>query len=121
MKRIFWMVALLATVGIGSSFAKAGVSIGPAKVPAYPGLIIREQPDGQTVRTYLRGDEHQHWLMTEDHWQIDENKNGWLKYMKKTRKGSLKLSHRKAHNEEKRTKAEVRWLERHGVRIEGER
>ncbi len=118
MKRIFWMVALMAMMGIGSCYAKAGVSTGPAKVPAYPGLIIREQPNGETVRTYLRGDEHQHWLMTEDGWLIDENKNGWLKYMKKTCKGSLRMSHRKAHNEEKRTKAEVRWLERHGVKFD---
>ncbi|MBQ2067556.1 MAG: hypothetical protein II457_01365 [Paludibacteraceae bacterium] len=119
MKKIFLMVALMATVCIGKCYAEETAK-GPSRVPAYPGLIIRDQPNGETLRTYLRGDEHKHWLMTEDGWQIEENKKGWLKYMKKTRKGSLRLSNRRAHNEEKRSASEIRWLKKHGIMLKEE-
>lgn len=88
---------------------------GPAKVPAYRGLIERVQPNGYTLRTYLRGDEHHHWMMTEDGWQIKETKKGWYKYAKITRKGEVKTSWRKARNIEDRTRAQKRWLDKHGV------
>jgi len=86
------------------------------KVPAYRGLIERVQPNGDTLRTYLRGDEHMHWMMTEDGWQIIETGKGWLKYAKTTRKGQVKASCRKAHNVEDRKKCEIKWLDRHGIK-----
>jgi hypothetical protein len=90
------------------------------KVPAYRGLIERVQPNGDTLRTYLRGDEHMHWMMTEDGWQITETAKGWFKYAKKNRKGEVVSSCRKVHNAEDRGKCEKKWLERKGVR-KGER
>jgi len=89
---------------------------GPAKVPAYRGLIERVQPNGDTLRTYLRGDEHKHWMMTEDGWQIKETDSQWYKYAKMNRKGAVVTSCRKAHNAEDRSRCEKKWLERHGVR-----
>lgn len=88
----------------------------PAKVPAYRGLIERVQPNGDTLRTYLRGDEQYHFAMTEDGWQIKEDKKGWLKYAKLNRKGETVISCRKAHNTEKRSKWETKWLEKHGIK-----
>lgn len=88
----------------------------PAKVPAYRGMIERVQPNGDTLRTFLRGDEHKHWMMTEDGWQIRENSKGWLKYVKTNRKGEVVLSWRKAHNAEDRSKCEIKWLNKHGVK-----
>ena len=88
----------------------------PASVPAYQGLIERVQPNGDTLRTYLRGDEHRHWMMTEDGWQIKETDKHWYKYAKMNCKGKVVTSCRKAHNAEDRGKCEKRWLERHGVR-----
>ena len=88
----------------------------PAKVPAYRGIIERVQPNGDTLRTYLRGDEHRHWMMTEDGWQIKESKRGWLKYAKTNRKGEVVISCRRARNAEDRSKCQQRWLEKHGVR-----
>ena len=82
---------------------------GPARVPAYRGLIERKQPNGYVLRTYLRGDEHKHWNMTED---------GWLKYVKTNRKGELVTSCKKARNAEDRSKCQKRWLEKHGKRFE---
>lgn len=104
MKRIL-LVALMAVLCAGAW-----------AVPAYPGIIERVQPNGDTIRTYLRGDERKHWLMTEDGWQIQENSKGWLVYVKLNRKGEVKTTCRKAHNEEKRSKCEKRWLERKGIK-----
>ena len=87
----------------------------PSKVPAYRGLIERVQPNGDTLRTYLRGDERQHWLMTEDGWEILENKKGWLVYAK-FKKGISVTTCRKAHDAEKRGKCEKRWLEKYGIK-----
>ena len=110
MKKILILIAVMAMTAVGVNAQQ------PAKVPAYKGLIERVQPNGDTLRTYLRGDEHKHWMMTEDGWQIKESKNGWLKYAKLNRKGEAVISCRKAHNAEKRCKCEKRWLEKHGVR-----
>jgi hypothetical protein len=113
MKKIL-VVALMGLMSIG--LWAHGQSKGPAKVPAYKGLIERVQPNGDTLRTYLRGDEHKHWMMTEDGWQIQETKKGWYKYAKKNRKGEVVTSCRKAHNAEKRSKCEKKWLEKKGVK-----
>lgn len=87
-------------------------------VPAYRGLVERVQPNGDTLRTYLRGDERLHWLMTEDGWQIGENKCGWLVYMKQKKDGSLHKTCRKAHNAENRSCCEKKWLDKHGIQKE---
>ena len=110
MKKVLFLIAVMATMVMGMQAQE------PAKVPAYRGLIERVQPNGDTLRTYLRGDERQHWMMTEDGWQIRETEKGWLKYCKKNRKGEVVVSLRKAHNAEKRSKCEKRWLEKHGVK-----
>ena len=109
MKKIF-LVALMAMMTLGLYAENS------AKVPAYRGLIEREQPNGYTLRTYLRGDEHQHWMMTEDGFQIRETKRGWLKYAKLNRKGEVVTSCRKARNAEDRSKCQKRWLEKHGIK-----
>ena len=106
-------------MAIAAVFAAGMYAQAPARVPAYKGLIEREQPNGYTLRTFLRGDEHRHWTMTEDGWQIKEDKKGWLKYVKKNRKGEIKTTCRKAHNAEDRKKCEQRWLEKKGVKLIG--
>ncbi len=109
MRRIILM-AVIAMLGMGV-YAQQ-----PAKVPAYRGMIERVQPNGYTLRTFLRGDEHKHWMMTEDGWQIKESKRGWLKYAKMNRKGEVVISCRRARNAEDRSKCQQRWLEKHGVK-----
>ena len=112
MKKILLLVALMATMVLG---AQAQEEAAPQRVPAYRGLIERPQPNGYVLRTYLRGDEHFHWSMTEDGWQIIETSKGWHKYAKKNRKGEAVPSCRKAHNEANRSKCEKRWLKRKGI------
>lgn len=112
MKKILLIGALMAILVSGVTAQQ------PARVPAYRGMIERVQPNGYTLRTFLRGDEHKHWMMTEDGWLIRENKKGWLKYAKVNRKGEIVTSCRKAKNVEDRTKCQKKWLEKHGVKRE---
>ena len=56
MKKTFLLVAVMAMMAMGV-YADS-----PAKVPAYRGLIERVQPNGDTLRTYLRGDENSHFM-----------------------------------------------------------
>ena len=112
MKKTLILIAVMAMMGIWSGRAQ-----GPAKVPAYRGVIERVQPNGDTLRTYLIGDEHRHRMMTEDGWQILENKRGWYVYAKKNCKGKAVTSGRKAHNEEDRGRLENRWLKKNGIKL----
>ena len=116
MKKFLFLVALLATMTIGVNAQQPVLTGGPSHVPAYPGIIERTQPNGDVLRTYLRGDERMHWMMTEDGWQILENKKGWLVYAKQKKDGTVKAACRKAHNADKRSKCEKRWLDKHGIK-----
>ena len=112
MKR-FWMIVVVSlVVGMGVQAQR--------RVPAYPGMIERVQPNGDTLHTYLRGDEHQHVMMTTDGWQIRENRRGWIVYAKKNCKGETVAGCRKAHDEAKRKKCEEKWLEKKGVIVKSE-
>lgn len=94
----------------------------PARVPAYPGVITRIQPSGDTLHVYLRGDERWHFMMTVDGWEVNEDNKGKICYNKlKTRKvdGEKKqvsvATRRVAHDADKRSKCEQRWLNKRGV------
>lgn len=88
----------------------------PARVPAYRGVIEFAQPNGDTLQTYLRGDERMHFSMTLDGWQIKENAAGYMCYAQQKRDGSIVASRKVAHNEADRSKCENRWLKRKGIR-----
>ena len=103
------MVVMTMLMGLGLQAQQ------PSRVPAYPGIIERTQPNGYVLRTYLRGDEHMHFMMTEDGWEIMENKKGWLVYAKKDKKGQTVPACRKAHNKDQRSRCEKCWLKRHGI------
>ncbi len=86
------------------------------RVPAYRGVIERVQPNGDTLLTYLRGDERKHWMMTVDGWQIAENRRGRLCYMMRNRHGDAVVSRKTAHNAADRKRHEQRWLNRYGIK-----
>jgi hypothetical protein len=116
MKKILLLVALMATMGLSAQAQEVKAAPQRHGVPAYRGLIVRDLPNGYELRTYLRGDEHFHYAMTEDGWQIIENTKGWFKYAKKNRKGQVVSHWRKAHNVEDRSRCEKKWLEKHGIK-----
>lgn len=88
----------------------------PQRVQAIKSPIARELPNGDTLMVYLRGDEHMHWTMTLDGWEIVEKDNGYFYYQTLNRKGEKIASRRKAHNEDKRCACEQRWLTKKGVK-----
>lgn len=88
----------------------------PARgVQAYRQPIQRVQPNGDTITVLLRGDEWHHFTMTADGWEIQENKRGYLCYSR-MRHQQTQPSCRKAHNANRRSRCEQRWLNRHGIR-----
>lgn len=114
-----WKIEIMRRIlmtAIGAIMAISIYAQGPARVPAYRGLIERVQPNGDTIHVYLRGDEWSHFTMTEDGWQLLENEKGWLKYAKKNRRGEVVMSCRKAHDAAKRKRCETRWLEKKGIK-----
>lgn len=88
----------------------------PNRVPARPGVIERVQPDGDTLHICLRGDERSHYTMTTDRWQIKEDKNGYLCYAIQKKDGSIVASKKVAHDADKRSKCENKWLRRKGLK-----
>ena len=113
MKKILFILVFSTLCLAGNAKVPAGRG-----VPAYPGVIERVQPNGDTLQTYLRGDERMHWMMTLDGWQIREDKRGRLCYATLNCKGDVVASRKQARNEDRRTQCEKRWLDRHGVKKE---
>lgn len=108
MKKIVILIVMIAAGLVGAQAQQ--------KAPAYRGEIVREQPDGYQLKTYLRGDERSHYAMTVDGWQIKENADGFLCYAKQKKDGSIVPSRKTAHNEADRKKCETRWLQRKGIK-----
>lgn len=111
MKRLYFLLPLLLLTL--SSTAQT-----TRRVPAYKGVIERIQPNGDTLLTYLRGDERMHWSMTLDGWQIASNKRGRYCYVMRNRHGDAVVSRKTAHNAADRRRCERRWLERYGIKKE---
>ncbi len=82
-------------------------------VPATPHPIEVVQPNGDTLVIRLHGDEHKHWRTTEDGYLIAQNKRGAYCYAKYDKSGNTKVTCKKAHNKDERSKCEVRFLEKH--------
>lgn len=91
----------------------------PARVPARNIPATIAQPNGDSITIRLVGDEWMHFYMTLDGWQLVQNNKGYYCYalpVKGVNKG-LRASRRKAHDADKRSRCEVRWLRRHGVNV----
>lgn len=78
----------------------------PSRVPAYPGVIEKVQPNGDTLHVRLVGDERKHWTTTEDGYKIALNKRGYYCYLRNEH-----LTCRKAHDAAHRSKCEEKWLQ----------
>lgn len=75
----------------------------PARVPAHPGVIERVQPNGDTIRVRLHGDERQHWMTLEDgKTLVAENKKGYICYAKKKKNGQIIPTCKKVRNKKKK-------------------
>lgn len=83
----------------------------PSRVPAYPGIIEKVQPNGDTLHIRLVGDERKHWVTTEDGYKIAQNKKGYYCYVRNER-----TTCRKAHDANQRSKCEQGWLKKESER-----
>lgn len=108
MKKVITLFGLL--------FALAIALPAQQRVPAYQGVIIREQPNGYKLQTYLRGDERSHYAMTLDGWQIKENEKGEWCYAFQKKDGAIVPGKKVAHNEQDRKKCETKWLQKKGIK-----
>lgn len=79
-------------------------------VPAQPGIIEFEQPDGYVLNITLHGDEFVHWAQTIDGYTILQNEKGYYVYAIKGNQGDLKLSELVAHNPDDRLFQELAFL-----------
>ena len=72
-------------------------------VPAYPGLINFKQPDGKTIRIYMKGDEKVRWAETDDGYSILVNSHGFYEFAVMDSYGDMVTSGVIASNSEDRT------------------
>lgn len=78
-------------------------------VPAYPGLITTQQPDGTTISFYLRGDENFSFKMSEDGYLLTLNEEGIFEYAD-LRDGDIVSLGVKASDVLKRSAEELEFL-----------
>jgi hypothetical protein len=94
-------------------FIQCGVAQQVQKVPAYPGPVKVVQPDGDTLRVRLFGDESFHYMTTEDGYFLVENDKGFYVYDKSGKKKLGQPSNVVANNPEKRDRREIRFLKKY--------
>lgn len=82
------------------------------KVPASSKPIEYKQPDGSIVTFTLKGDENLHWAVTSDGYTIISNKEKGYDYAKLDKNKNLVSSGKLAHNLEKRSKKEIKFLKK---------
>lgn len=82
------------------------------RVPATPFPVEWIQPDGDTVIIRIFGDERGSYRTTIDGYVVAENSHGKLCYARKNSHGQYSATCRQAHNAEKRTKCEIRYIEK---------
>lgn len=82
----------------------------PMKVPAYPGLIQYELPDGYILEIYLQGDEHQHTARTSDGYYLLMNEKGYYEYAGWDASGELISSGIIARNPADRNREAINFL-----------
>ena len=78
-------------------------------IPAHPGTIKVQQPDGSFVTLRLVGDEWQHFQTTADGYSVVKNQQGYYVYAEK-KNGQLQATALVAHDEAERTVSEQAYL-----------
>ncbi len=113
MKKILTILAVSCSL-LGISSAQAQQRRG---VPASPHPIEYVQPNGDTITIRLHGDERKHWKTTLDGFLVAQNKKGIYYYAKYDNKGRIVPTCRKAHDADKRTEKEQKWVEKYIVKF----
>lgn len=81
-------------------------------VKANPRPMSVKQPDGSVITIRLHGDESFHYVTTLDGYLIGRDKDGYFKYVDTGIAGNIRtLSSQKVHRFDRRTMAEIRFLD----------
>lgn len=86
-------------------------------IPAYPGSISRQQPDGTILSVRLHGDEYLCFTTTEDGYTVTQRADGYYCYARLSDDGQLEPTDVIARDAEQRTDAERQWLMGIGKRL----
>jgi hypothetical protein len=88
------------------------IESGPVmRAPAYPGIIQYQQPNGDIISIFLKGDERIKWAETTDGYTILSTNEGEYQYAKLNNMGDLVLSGIKVSPIDSRTEKEISFLE----------
>ena len=79
-------------------------------VPAFPGKVRTQQPDGTTVTLQLHGDEYLCFTTTADGYTVLKREDGFFVYAQRTADGTMEPTERVAHDAADRTEADLNWL-----------
>ncbi|MDO4190403.1 MAG: hypothetical protein Q4D14_01775 [Bacteroidales bacterium] len=85
-------------------------------VPAPPYPIVITNPDGTKLTIRIIGDERGHKIYTLDGFQIQQNENEFYYYLTQTKNGDTKVSKIKAKNEDERSKKDLNFLKKKGIK-----
>ncbi|NPA67182.1 MAG: M6 family metalloprotease domain-containing protein [Chlorobi bacterium] len=81
-------------------------------VPAAPFLFDYQQPGGDKISIYIKGDGAVHWYQTQDGYTIMQDSKGVYYYTAKDKKGNLILTNIKVRNIKNRTPEESDFLKK---------
>jgi M6 family metalloprotease-like protein len=105
------MIAMLsAGMAQKSTFPKAQYQIQGNGIPAKPGRISYQQPDGTIINIELKGDAAIHWAVSDDGYTLLSNANGYYEYAKLDANANLVSTGMVAKNAASRKSAEVAVL-----------
>ncbi|MBO4464517.1 MAG: M6 family metalloprotease domain-containing protein, partial [Prevotella sp.] len=80
-------------------------------IPAYPGLMSRQQPDGTTLSVRLQGDEYLSFTTTADGYTVTRRADGFYCYARLNADGQLEPTDRVARDADQRSDDERQWLQ----------
>jgi M6 family metalloprotease-like protein len=63
--------------------------VGVVAMPAYPGLVKIQQPDGDEITIYMRGDEKVHWMESPDGYSLMYDKNKYIVFAEADKTGNM--------------------------------
>ncbi|MDE7343315.1 MAG: hypothetical protein K2N19_04795 [Muribaculaceae bacterium] len=96
----------LASVLAGSLAAPVAMQA----VPAYPGVIKAQQPDGTVVEILMTGDERDHHIFTTDGFMLLRDKQGFMTYAMADADGLPVASAMRASSPQERSAAEIAFI-----------
>ncbi|MCQ2331883.1 MAG: hypothetical protein MJZ95_01595 [Paludibacteraceae bacterium] len=104
-----WLIIILVLTVVVMSY---GQERRAQRVQATPFPVEWIQPDGDTLVIRIFGDERGSYRTTVDGYVVAENSHGKLCYARKNCRGQYCATCRQAHNASKRTKCEIRYIEK---------